>query len=111
MDNIANVSSEEELSKLRNESKISDAEYGELLNAMHKPLLQGTQPALMGDDASTSKHKLGKIAIYLMLAGIIVPIVAFFLCFAITGGGDGDVIFSVFFSFACWLKYRRLLLA
>ena len=37
-----------------------------------------------------------------MLAGAVVPIVSFFICFAISGGGEGDVIFSVCF-FLCVL--------
>ena len=37
MENLANVSSEDELLQLRNEGKISEDEYGQLLAAMSKP--------------------------------------------------------------------------
>jgi hypothetical protein len=37
MENLSNVSSEEELLQLRNQGKISEAEYGELLAALRKP--------------------------------------------------------------------------
>ncbi len=95
MRNTSNVSSEQELLTLRNEGKISETEYGELLNAIHKPASKAAEVAMPDDDKAASKHKLGKIAFYLMLAGIIVPIVSFFICFGLTGGGEGDVIFNV----------------
>jgi hypothetical protein len=57
--------------------------------------------AEVGDKASL-KHKSGKIAFYLMLVGIVLPILSFFICSAITAGGEMDVIFSVCF-FACVL--------
>ena len=102
MTNVSNISSEEELLQLRAEGKISDSEYGELLNAMHKQSSKAAEVVMLDDDKYRSKHKLGKIAFYLMLAGIVVPIATFFLCFAITGGGEGDVIVSVCF-FLCVL--------
>lgn len=37
MDNISNISSEEELLQLRNDGKISEAEYQDLLAAIRKP--------------------------------------------------------------------------
>jgi uncharacterized integral membrane protein len=40
MENISNVSSEEELLRLRNQGKISEAEYNDLLGAMKKPSLR-----------------------------------------------------------------------
>jgi hypothetical protein len=91
---MENISSEEQLLQLRNEGKISEAEYNDLLGAMKKhPESTAYAPEPQSDKAA-SKRRLGKIAFYLMLAGIVLPIVSFFVCFALTGGGEGDVIFS-----------------
>ena len=80
----------------------SHAEYDDLLGAMRKSMpSEPEEPATQMDKAGP-KSRFGKIAFYLMLAGIIVPIVIFFICFAITGGGEGDVIFSVCY-FLCIL--------
>jgi hypothetical protein len=95
MENASRVSSEEELLKLREEGKISQAEYNDLLGAMGKQLAVGTEVRTLEHSIQDSKRKLGRIAFYLMLAGIVVPIMAFLICFAIAAGGEGDVIFSV----------------
>ena len=97
MRNVSNISSEEELLQLRNDGKISQAEYDGLLGAMKKPPALGAEIPTLRSSIQDSKHKQGKIAFYLMLAGIVLPIVSFFVCFGITGGGDGDVIFDVCF--------------
>jgi len=76
---MKNVSSEEELLQLRNEGKISEAEYQDLLAAMRKPPRQSNQDAPPGMDKAKSKHKLGKIAFVLMLVGIILPAVLYWL--------------------------------
>ncbi len=69
-------------------------ENNDLLGVMNKPPVNTSDaPAPQSGEAS-SKRRSGKIAFYLMLAGIILPIVGFFVCFAISGGGEGDVIFS-----------------
>jgi hypothetical protein len=97
MEKASNITSEEELLQLRDESKISEEEYQDLLGAMRKSMLiEPEEPATQVDKAR-SKRRLGKIAFYLMLTGIVVPIVIFFICFAITGGGEGDVIFKACF--------------
>lgn len=97
MESVSNVSSEEELLQLRNEGRISKAEYGELLNAMHAQSSKAMETAIPDDFKNASKQKFGKLAFYLMLAGILLPILSFFISFAISGGGEGDVIFSVCF--------------
>jgi hypothetical protein len=80
----------------------SQAEYDDPLCAMKKSMpSESEEPATQMDKAGP-KHRFGKIAFYLMLAGIVVPIVIFFICFGITGGGEGDVIFSVCY-FLCIL--------
>jgi len=94
MDHAIDINSEEELLGLKNEGKISDSEYADLLSAMRKPSPK-THEAIVSGDEDTSKQKYGKIAFYLMLAGIVVPTVVFFISFAVTGGGEGDAIFSI----------------
>lgn len=94
MDNAMNMTSEEELLRLRSEGKISGAEYGELLGAMKRTPARGERAREPESNTDASKRRLGLIGFYLMLAGIVAPIVVFLVCFAITGGGEGDVIFS-----------------
>ena len=78
MEDISNISSEEELLQLRNEGKISEEEYEELRSAMRKSTKLDVEPATVGTNEAKSKRKLGKIAFCLMLAGIILPAVWFF---------------------------------
>lgn len=80
----------------------SRAENDDLLDAMEKPPAIGPNIPTLQGGMQDSKHKHGKIAFYLMLAGIVLSIVSFFVCLAISGGGEGDVIFSVCF-FLCVL--------
>lgn len=75
MQNVSKISSEEELLELRNEGKISEAEYDDLLDAMRKPSPKSNEDAAAGMDKAKSKRKLGKIAFVLMLAGIALPVV------------------------------------
>jgi hypothetical protein len=75
MENLANVSSEEELLQLRNEGKISEDEYEDLRGAMQKSTEVETTACLPEKDEKKSKRRLGKIAFRLMLLGFIVPIV------------------------------------
>lgn len=77
MDNISNISSEEELLQLRNDGKVSEAEYQDLLSAMRKTSLSEDEKLAPGIDKTKSKRKLGKRAFVLMLLGIILPIVGF----------------------------------
>ena len=79
MENVSNISSEEELLQLRNEGKISDAEYQDLLATMRKPSPNGDEDAAPEIDKAKSKRKLGKIAFILMLLGIVVVPVWFWV--------------------------------
>jgi len=88
-----NVSSEQELRKLLEEGKITQEEYTDLEEAMRKSRVVNSQSAIQQTDKPKSKRKLGIAAFVLMLAGIILPIMSFFVCFSISGGGEGDVIF------------------
>ncbi len=86
MEHAMNINSEEELLGLKNEGKISESEYAELLSAMRKPS-PPPEPS-ESDDEYASKQKFGKTAFYLLLAGIVVPTIVFFISFAATGGGE-----------------------
>lgn len=77
MEDIPNVSSEEELLGLRNEGKISENEYEELRGAMQKSTKLDVEPPTAETDMAKSKRKLGKIAFVLMLAGIVLGPVCF----------------------------------
>ena len=97
MTDVSSISSQEELLQLRNDGKISQAEYDDLLGAMEKLPRAGVEVRTLEHSTQDSKHRLGKVAFYLMLAGIAAPILIFVVSFAISGGGEGDVIASVCF--------------
>ncbi len=77
MENISNISSEEELMQLRNEGKVSKSEYHELLNAVRKAPSKDAAKSELEADKSEWKRKCGKIALTLMLLGLILPTVSF----------------------------------
>jgi len=79
MENVSNISSEEELLQLRNEGKITEAEYQDLLDSLQKATKVHIEPAMPEIDKAKSKRKLGKIAFILMLVGIILPALFFVL--------------------------------
>jgi len=72
MENISNVSSEEELLQLRNEGKISEDEYGELLETLRKSVKIDAGPA--GSDESkpvrTSGLAIASLALSILSAVI-----------------------------------------
>ncbi|MCK5113679.1 MAG: hypothetical protein KAR11_02830 [Phycisphaerae bacterium] len=68
MENLSAISSEEELTKLREEGKVSQAEYEELHAAMAK---QSDEKIPLEADKPKSKDKLGKLALILMLTGFV----------------------------------------
>jgi len=74
MENVTNISSEEELLQLHNEGKISEPEYQDLLASMRTPSPNSVEQAAPEIDKAKSKRKLGKIAFVLMLVGIIFPL-------------------------------------
>lgn len=61
--------------QLRDEGKISEAEYNDLLAAMRTSSPQSNEGTAPGMDKTKSKRRLGKIAFVLMLGGIVLPIV------------------------------------
>jgi hypothetical protein len=94
--NASNISSEEELLQLRNDGKITENEYNDLLNAMK------TRPADDGIDTndtgkSKSKSKIGKIASLLVLVGIILPFSCFFIIETLAPPNVGAAIGPWFF--------------
>ena len=72
MENVSNVSSEEELLQLRNEGKISEDEYGELLETLRKSVKIDAGPA--GSDESkpvrTSGLAIASLALSILSAVI-----------------------------------------
>ena len=95
MGNVSNVSSEEELLQLRNEGKISDAEYQDLLATMRKPSPNGDEDTAPEIDKAKSKRKLGKITLTLMLVGIILPALFFVLTQIMAHGIDANSQLSI----------------
>ncbi len=79
MENAPNISSEEELSQLRNEGKISEAEYQDLLSAMRKPTSSISKDAVPETDKAKLKCTLGKIACVFMIVGILLPFQLFII--------------------------------
>ena len=80
MESVSNISSEEELLQLRDEGKISEAEYNDLLAAMRKPPPNNVEEEVPHFiDTARTKRKQGKVAFVLMLVGIILPAVLFLL--------------------------------
>jgi len=73
------ASSEQELSQLLDEGKINNEEYDELLGAMKVPAPIGKEASAPQTDTPASKQRLGKIAFYLMLAGIALTVMVFLL--------------------------------
>jgi hypothetical protein len=102
MENALNISSEEELLQLRDEGKISEVEYNDLLCVIRKSMPSELEEPVSSLDEVGSKRKLGKIAFYLLLAGFILPGIGFFFSSAASGWGEMDVIFDACF-FACVL--------
>ena len=102
MGNALNISSEEELLQLRDEGKISEAEYHDLLGVIKKSMPSELEESVSRLDEAGAKRRLGKIAFYLMLASFILPGIGFFFSSAATGWGEMDVIFDACF-FACIL--------
>jgi hypothetical protein len=96
MKDSSNISSEEELIQLRNEGKISEDEYNDLLKAMRtRPVGKGIHTDVTGKPKS--KSKTGKIAFLLMLAGIILPFSCFFIIETLAPPNAGAAIGPWFF--------------
>jgi hypothetical protein len=97
MENVSNISSEEELLQLRSSGKISEAEYQELLGAMRKPSSNGGEEAAPEIEKAKSKRRLGKIAFAFMLTGIILPVFFYFMIELLSGPNTSPAIGPVFF--------------
>jgi hypothetical protein len=77
MENASNVSSEEELLTLRNEGKISEDQYRELLGAVRKAPAKEVQVSPAETSESRSIRKRGRFAFILMLLGPVVSVACF----------------------------------
>ena len=93
----SNASSEEELLGLRNEGKISETEYQDLLGAMRRPSSRPVEVPAPQSDKAASKRRLGKIAFVLMLAGILLPVIPFFAIELLSGPNTRAEIGPFFF--------------
>ncbi len=89
MEDLSNVSSEEELLELRNEGKITEDEYGELLETLRKTGKVDVGPTVPEITKATAKCKLGITAFVLMLAGIVLPVVCILLLHFVVGWFPG----------------------
>lgn len=74
MEELTNISSQEELLQLRNEGRISEEEYKELFVAMRKSLVSDAERLLQKEAKSKKKRRMGIGAFVWMLGGIIFPI-------------------------------------
>ena len=77
MENVSNISSEEELLQLRNEGRVNEDEYRDLLSAVRKAPSKDTAMSASEAGESEAKSKRGRIALALMLLGIILPTICF----------------------------------
>ena len=73
MENVSNVSSEQELLQLLNEGKITEEEYEQLLDVMRKSSPSPSEGPLIPIAKSRSKYKWGKTAFVFMLVGVVLP--------------------------------------
>jgi len=89
MEPIPNPSSEAELLELRNQGKISEAEYNDLLAAMRTSSPADGEAAVCITDNPGTKCILGKIALCLMLAGVVLPFLCYF-ALALGGGPNAN---------------------
>ena len=99
MENVSNISSEEELLELRNEGKISEDESQELRDTMQKTTNVNDGTAVPEINKAQSKRKLGITAFILMLAGIVLPVV-FIILLSVVGWFLG---LNLFFKIGLWL--------
>jgi len=97
MENASSLSSEEELLGLRNEGKISEGQYQELLGAVRKTPQKEQAEAVTESDEWKSRHKRGKIAFTLMLAGLVLPVTCFLAVQVLAPQGASPVILGPWF--------------
>ena len=77
MQSAPNVSSEQELLQLREEGKISEDEHQDLLSAMSSSAPAPQEPVQPQPSDAQAKHKRGRIALILMLVGLVLPALGF----------------------------------
>ena len=78
----------------------SQAENNVLTGVMSKLLVRTCEALALPTGEAASKRRFGKIAFYLMLAGIVLPFLGLFVCSWISyylGLGEMDVVFAVCF--------------
>jgi len=96
MEYTSDASSEEELFQLRNDGKITEDDYNDLLDAMrNRPADNQIYTNVTGK--SKSKSKIGKIAFLLMLVGIVLPSSFFLIIETLTPPNTGAAIGPWFF--------------
>jgi hypothetical protein len=91
----------------------SQAEYHYLIKAKEKLLGLCIDNRTYQSSIQDSKHKQGKIAIYLMSAGLVLPIVCFFISYVVSthfGLGEMDVVTAICFAFCLFLEVPAFVL-
>ncbi len=74
---MENITSEQQLKELLNEGKITQAEYDELQDAMRQKDEPESNVVVSNVSSKNHKHLCGKIALVLMLLGIILPVIGY----------------------------------
>lgn len=97
MESVRSVSSEEELLKLRNADKISEAEYHDLLGAMRQAPPKDAPAPTTEVAAPASRRKCGRIAFTLMWVGLLLPAICFFALTVLAPENTGPAIGPWFF--------------
>ena len=92
MENVSNISSEEELLRLRNEGKVSKTEYQDLLATMRKTTRADFVGPATETDKAKSRRVLGMAAFAMMLGGIILPVILV----AMASNALDAIVFSLF---------------
>jgi hypothetical protein len=96
MEPPASVPSEEQLRQLRDDGKITENEYKDLLGAMRtRPVRDDISAGIA--DKSTPKSKGGKIAFVLMLVGVTLPFAGFLVIGMLTPPNVGAALGPWFF--------------
>jgi hypothetical protein len=91
----------------------SQAEYNYLIKVKEKLLGLSIDNRTDQSNVQDPKHKQGKIAIYLMSAGFIFPIVVFFISYVVSthfGLGEMDVVMAVCFALCVLLEIPAFVL-
>lgn len=100
MQTIPNVSSEEELLQLREEGRISEAEYQDLLSAMRTSAPALEEPVQPQPSDAAAKHKRGKTALTIMFVGLALPASGYGILTLMFAGPDQGLAISPWFFLA-----------